>query len=234
MPSSLPLLRKTHITTERPPFERIALVLQGGGALGAYQGGVYQALAEANLHPDWVAGISIGAINSALIAWQSAGKACREIAGILGNRQQLSGGNTLFSGGKARRRVRPQHRQSAALIQHAPLRRARFLQTPSAAAFLYPSMSPVAMSYYDTIPLKATLERLVDFDLINAGATRFSVGTVNVRSSNFVYFDNAADQIGPQHVMASGSLPSGFPATEIRENSTGTAASSPTRRCNGC
>ena len=68
MPSSQPLLRKTHITTERPPFERIALVLQGGGALGAYQGGVYQALAEANLHPDWVAGISIGAINSALIA----------------------------------------------------------------------------------------------------------------------------------------------------------------------
>jgi NTE family protein len=68
MPSHQPSLRKTHITTERPPFERIALVLQGGGALGAYQGGVYQALAEANLHPDWVAGISIGAINSALIA----------------------------------------------------------------------------------------------------------------------------------------------------------------------
>src|SRR5215510_8737880 len=63
-----PLLRKTHVTTERPPFERIALVLQGGGALGAYQGGVYQALAEAKLQPDWVAGISIGAINSALIA----------------------------------------------------------------------------------------------------------------------------------------------------------------------
>ena len=63
--------RKTHITTERPPFERIALILQGGGALGAYQAGVYQALAEANLHPDWVAGISIGAINSALIAGNS-------------------------------------------------------------------------------------------------------------------------------------------------------------------
>jgi len=60
--------RKTHITTERPPFERIALILQGGGALGSYQAGVYQALAETNLHPDWVAGISIGAINSALIA----------------------------------------------------------------------------------------------------------------------------------------------------------------------
>jgi hypothetical protein len=71
------------------------------------------------------------------------------------------------------------------------------------------------MSYYDITPLKATLERLVDFDLINAGATRFGVGTVNIRNGNFVYFDNATDQIGPQHVMASGSLPSGFPATEI-------------------
>jgi NTE family protein len=81
--------------------------------------------------------------------------------------------------------------------------------------YLYPSMSPAAMSYYDTTPLKTTLERLVDFDLINAGATRFSVGTVNIRNANFVYFDNATDQIGPEHVMASGSLPSGFPATEI-------------------
>jgi NTE family protein len=63
-----PLGRNTQVTTQRPPFERIALILQGGGALGAYQAGVYQALAEANLHPDWVAGISIGAINSALIA----------------------------------------------------------------------------------------------------------------------------------------------------------------------
>ena len=68
MSSSRPSHRKTHVPTERPPFERIALLLQGGGALGAYQGGVYQALAEADLHPDWVAGISIGAINSALIA----------------------------------------------------------------------------------------------------------------------------------------------------------------------
>jgi len=81
--------------------------------------------------------------------------------------------------------------------------------------YLYPSISPRTLSYYDTTPLKATLERLVDFDLINAGTTRFSVGTVNIRNGNFVYFDNATDQIGPLHVMASGSLPSGFPATEI-------------------
>src|SRR5262249_5961002 len=81
--------------------------------------------------------------------------------------------------------------------------------------FLHTSLSPEAMSYYDIAPLRTTLERLVDFDLINAGATRFGVGTVNIRNANFVYFDNATDQIGPEHVMASGSLPSGFPATEI-------------------
>jgi predicted acylesterase/phospholipase RssA len=68
LPNGQPSQRKTHVVTERPPFECIALLLQGGGALGSYQAGVYQALTEADLHPDWVAGISIGAINSALIA----------------------------------------------------------------------------------------------------------------------------------------------------------------------
>ena len=81
--------------------------------------------------------------------------------------------------------------------------------------FLYPNGAPEALSYYDLAPLRATLERLVDFDLINAGAMRFSVGAVNVRTGNFVYFDSTSHQIGPEHVMASGSLPPGFPPTEI-------------------
>ena len=81
--------------------------------------------------------------------------------------------------------------------------------------FLHPPGSAAALSFYDVAPLKATLERLVDFDLINAGAMRFSVGAVNVRTGNFVYFDSTTHAIGPAHVMASGSLPPGFPATEI-------------------
>ena len=81
--------------------------------------------------------------------------------------------------------------------------------------YLNPPGSAGALSYYDIAPLKATLERLVDFDLINDGRMRFSVGAVNVRSGNFVYFDNTTHQIRPEHVMASGSLPPGFPATVI-------------------
>jgi NTE family protein len=215
MPSRQPLLRKTHITTERPPFERIALVLQGGGALGAYQGGVYQALAEANLHPNWVAGISIGAINSALIAGNPPEKRVERLREFWETVSTSPAGIPYFSEVKLEdefaHSIVNQLRSFGTLLFGAP----GFFKLRQPPPYLYPSMSPVAMSYYDITPLKATLERLVDFDLINAGATRFSVGTVNVRNANFVYFDNATDQIGPEHVMASGSLPSGFPATEI-------------------
>ena len=94
-------------------------------------------------------------------------------------------------------------------------RRAGVFSAACGAPFLYANGAPEALSYYDVAPLRATLERLVDFALINAGATRFSVGAVNVRTGNFVYFDSATDQICPEHVMASGSLPPGFPPTEI-------------------
>jgi len=207
--------RKTHVATERPPFERIALILQGGGALGAYQAGVYQALAEAHLHPDWVAGISIGAINSALIAgnppkkrierlrtfWEtvSAPPLGMPILAALEGRDEFT--HTLIN----------QVSSLGALIGGAP----GFFQPRLPPPFLYPNGVPEALSYYDVAPLGATLEALVDFDLINTGAMRFSVGAVNVRSGNFVYFDNTTYQICPEHVMASGSLPPGFPPTEI-------------------
>jgi len=207
--------RKTHVATERPPFERIALILQGGGALGAYQAGVYQALAEAHLHPDWVAGISIGAINSALIAgnppkkrierlrtfWEtvSAPPLGMPILTALEGRDEFT--HTLIN----------QVSSLGALIGGAP----GFFQPRLPPPFLYPNGVPEALSYYDVAPLRATLEALVDFDLINTGAMRFSVGAVNVRSGNFVYFDNTTYQICPEHVMASGSLPPGFPPTEI-------------------
>ena len=207
--------RKTHVATERPPFERIALILQGGGALGAYQAGVYQALAEAHLHPDWVAGISIGAINSALIAGNPPKKRIERLRTFWETVSAPPLGMPILTALKGRdeftHTLINQVSSLGALIGGAP----GFFQPRLPPPFLYPNGMPEALSYYDVAPLRATLEALVDFDLINTGAMRFSVGAVNVRSGNFVYFDNTTYQICPEHVMASGSLPPGFPPTEI-------------------
>jgi NTE family protein len=207
--------RKTHVSTERPPFERVALILQGGGALGAYQAGVYQALAEANLHPDWVAGISIGAINAALIAGNPPERRVEQLRAFWETISQPPFGISRFPGfkleGEYMHHAVNQFRSMAILLGGAP----GFFTPRMPPPFLHAPGSPEAQSYYDTAPLKVTLERLVDFDLLNAGAMRCSVGAVNVRTGNFVHFDSTTHQIGPEHVMASGSLPPGFPATEI-------------------
>jgi NTE family protein len=214
MSNSRSSIRKTHITTERPPFERIALLLQGGGALGAYQGGVYQALSEANLQPDWVAGISIGAINSALIAGNPPEKQVDKLRAFWETVSTPPPGAVFFGldlRDETTHRLVNQARALGTLVAGAP----GFFTPRLPPPYLNPPGSPEALSYYDIIPLKATLERLVDFDRINDGAVRFSVGAVNVRSGNFVYFDNTTHRIGPEHVMASGSLPPGFPSTVI-------------------
>ena len=215
MSARRPPHRKTHVATQRPPFERIALILQGGGALGAYQAGVYQALAEANLHPDWVAGISIGAINSALIAGNPPKKRVERLRTFWETVSTPPFGLPFLAALEGRDELTHslinQLSSLGALIGGAP----GFFQPRVPPPLLYPNGAPEALSYYDVAPLRATLEALVDFDLINSGAMRFSVGAVNVRSGNFVYFDNTTYQICPEHVMASGSLPPGFPPTEI-------------------
>ncbi|MDB5435379.1 MAG: hypothetical protein JWR47_1636 [Phenylobacterium sp.] len=209
--------RKTHRLQQRPPFECIALLLQGGGALGAYQGGCYEALAEAGIHPDWVAGISIGAINSALIAgnppearveklrqfWEQVTTDAFESWGqdLLPPPLKGDWGRGLLS------------HMSAGLAMMGGA--AGFFAPRSRWPWLHPTGSIEATSFYDTARLKSTLESLVDFDRINAEAVRFSVGAVNVRTGNFVYFDTATHTIRPEHVMASGALPPGFPAVEI-------------------
>ena len=222
---------KTHAFEGRPPFECIALLLQGGGALGAYQGGVYQGLAEAGLHPDWVAGISIGAINSALIAGNPPETRVDKLRGFW---NAITVNPLLALIADERSVPDPLGRWSPAgalFAQHGDLARSlanRFNASIAAAMgapgmfaprpvnpWLHPAGTLDATSYYDTSNLKATLERFVDFDRINAGETRFSVGAVNVTTGNFVYFDNTTHTIGPEHVMASGALPPGFPAVEI-------------------
>src|SRR5262245_52750385 len=196
-------------------FEQTVLLLQGGGALGSYQAGVYQALAEANMHPDWVAGISIGAVNSALIAGNPPEKRVERLREFWESVSTSPLGLPYFPS-----LVIPDDSTHSLLNQTRALGILLF----GAPYFFTPRLPPPmpwefsranAVSFYDVSPLKATLERLVDFDRINAGGTRLSVGAVNVRTGNFVYFDTTTHRITPAHIIASGSLPPGFPATEI-------------------
>jgi NTE family protein len=202
-------------TRPHPPFECIALVLQGGGALGAYQAGVYEALAEAELHPDWIAGISIGAINGALIAGNAPEARVDKLRSFWERVTakpsfDWSESFSLANGDTVRQWLN-QLDANFALVSGAP----GFFTPRFPAPWLHPPGTTAATSFYDTSVLRQTLEGLVDFDRINAQHVRFSVGAVNVRSGNFVYFDTMTHTIGPEHVMASAALPLGFPAIEI-------------------
>ncbi len=186
-----------------------ALVLQGGGALGAYQAGVYAGVFERHKGLDWVAGVSIGAINAALIAGNAPEMRV----------QRLREFWNLVSSGPAQRVPAWWGLDRASFNQWSASSTALFgvpgfFEPRCAPSLLLGGAAPV-LSYYDAAPLKATLERLVDFDRINHDGVRFSVGAVNVRTGNSVYFDNRVQRIGPEHVMASGALPPGFAPVHI-------------------
>lgn len=205
-------------TKLNPQFERTVLLLQGGGALGSYQAGVYEAIADARLYPDWIAGISIGAINSAIIAGNAPENRVERLrefwrkvtAPPLGPFGVPYNPAMTTMDDHTHRYVN-QTRALGIMMLGAP----GFFAPRFPPSYFMPSKHPETVSYYDVSKLRSTLEQLVDFDRINSHETRFSVGAVNVKTGNFVYFDNATDTIRPEHVIASGSLPPGFPATEI-------------------
>jgi NTE family protein len=205
-------------TTKRQlPFECITLLLQGGGALGAYQAGVYEALAEADIHPNWIAGISIGAINAAIIAGNppnSRVDRLREFwTQVTSNAPWDWPGNLFVDVARSDDARNFLNQMSASLA--AAFGAAGFFSARPLMPWLHPGGTMAATCFYDTKQLKQTLERLVDFDRLNAGMTRFSAGAVNVRTGNFAYFDTTTHKIAAEHVMASGALPPGFPAVEI-------------------
>jgi NTE family protein len=191
------------------------LVLQGGGALGAYQGGVYQALTEADLHPDLVAGISIGAINAAIIAGNPPEHRVQRLRSFW---EQISeppvGMPTVPVKLKLNdftHRLLNETRAMGILMFGAP----NFFVPRWPSPALVPYAPPDSLSFYDPAPVRETLAQIVDFDLINNGPMRLCVATVNVRSGNFVYFDTARRKVGLDCILASGALPPGFPAVEI-------------------
>ncbi|MGH6803318.1 MAG: patatin-like phospholipase family protein [Methyloceanibacter sp.] len=187
---------------------QVVLVLQGGGALGAYQGGVYQALHEAGIEPDWIIGTSIGAINASVIAgnkpedrlvklrefWRRVERAdfWGSFPAWAGVADALSSWMTLTSGISGF--FEPHTR--AFLGAHVPL-------------------GADHAGYYSTEPLRKTLKELADFSLINQGHPRLTVGAAHVRTSTMHYFDSKEVELTPSHILASGALPPAFPAVRI-------------------
>jgi NTE family protein len=199
----------------KPIDAQRVLVLQGGGALGSYQAGAFQALCRSGFEPEWVAGISIGAINSAIIAGNDPAKRVDRLKEFWDMVSSPVSWNPITPGDRARSLF---NETSAALI--ATFGVPGFFTPRLPPAPLWPQGSPQSLSYYDTSPLKKTLEHLVDFDRINDLKMRLSVGVVGVTSGNFKYFDNfefkkLGKKIGPEHIMASGALPPGFPSVVI-------------------
>ena len=191
-------------------FDRaIGLVLQGGGALGSYQAGVYEALDAAGYLPDWVAGISIGAINAALIAGNPPHTRVAQMRRFW---EEITANTALWP---ARPSVLDNVQRRVGAMGALLFGQPGFFSPRPPLAFDKGHATP---SFYTTEALKGTLERLVEFGRINAREMRFSVGAVNVRTGRFAYFDNHNPKIGkirPEHIMASGALPPGFPAVEI-------------------
>lgn len=186
------------------------LVLQGGGALGAYQAGVFEALHATEFSPDWVAGISIGAINAALIAGNPPERRVERLREFWDFTSSSVRASELI----ASEALRPWFTElSASWI--AAVGVPGFFAPRIPPPLLQPPGSREAISFYDTAPLRRTLERLVDFDRLNDGGMRLSLGATNVKTGNFCYFDSLHQWIGPEHVMASGALPPGFPPVEI-------------------
>ena len=203
-----------------PRYDEIALVLQGGGALGSYQAGVYEGLAEAGVEPDWIAGVSIGALNTAIIAGNAPEKRVEALRGfwdsICHPLDWMGGLGTWTLPGLGlhdlSRKWASMWAAGRALAEGQPGFFAPRVPLPMAG---FGKHSPNVVSYYDTAALRETLLKFADFDRINDGDIRVSVGAVNVRTGNLVYFDNTKMRLAPEHFMASGALPPGFPAVEI-------------------
>jgi NTE family protein len=190
--------------------DNISLVLQGGGALGSYQAGVYQALHEAGLLPDTVAGVSIGSINAAIIAGNPPERRVERLRDFWETITARPVSLFAPDGDAARKAT---NAWSAVLT--TTLGQPGFFTPNPVNPWFSPRGAKTATAFYSAMPLRETLARLVDFDLLNSGAVRYAAGSVNVLNGNFAYFDSTRTNILPEHVLASCALPPAFAAVQI-------------------
>jgi NTE family protein len=193
-------------TLDKAALGQIVLVLQGGGALGAYQAGVYQALDEAGIEPDWVIGTSIGAINAGIIAGNKPQDRLPRLRAFWDRMRhapatQMMADMPLWGGPAA---------TAMTVLAGVP----KFF-SPNPWAFLGLGLTPDTAGYYSTAPLEATLGELIDADILLAPTVRLTVGAANVRTAEMRYFDSRDMPLGVRHIMASGALPPAFPAVRI-------------------
>ena len=215
--------RRADTSTRATPYETVALVLQGGGALGSYQAGVYEGLHQANLLPDWIAGISIGALNTAVIAGNPPERRVQRLREFWETICRPAMSWPHADAMKAwMETISPKAREvfNGLTAWRAIMEGQQdFFSPRGLAPWLGLKQDVTQVSFYDTAWLKSTLARFVDFDLINHGPVRVSVGAVNVQTGNFEYFDNTKGatrgRLRAEHFMASAALPPGFPAIEI-------------------
>ena len=195
---------------DRTIHEDYVLVLQGGGALGAYQAGVFEALSAEGVAPNWVTGISIGAINCALIAGNAPERRVERLRAFWDTVSSALPKSSYEVVGDYRAIL-----SSAAALQALVFGVPGFFKPRMPPAPLQAPGTPAAISYYDSAPLQSTLEKLVEWDRLNSGEVRLCVSAVNVRTGNHAFFDSSKQKIDVRHIMASGALPPGLPPIEI-------------------
>ena len=200
------------MTPKTDKARHTVLVLQGGGALGAYQAGVQQGLADHGLQPDWVVGTSIGAINGAIIAGNPPERRTTQLRKFW---QSVTQGGSLTQAVPWPALWQPwlsAFQSWQTIAQGIP----GFFAPRSPSAWDLQRMVPVdQVGFYDTAPLRQTLLDVIDFDYLNAAHVRLTISAVAVASAQMELFDNTRQKLAPEHIMASGALPPGFPPVVI-------------------